>query len=115
MINLLQQGTAKAVYSVHEGVDSAQRCAEQADKAGSALRTIRDAVASITDMTHHIASAVEEQSSVSAEVNRSVVNIADLNSSSNELGDEMVGLNHSVVDNINSQKMLVEQFLKRCQ
>lgn len=115
MINLLQQGTAKAVHSVHQGVDSAQRCVNQADQAGSALRTIRDAVVSITDMTHHIASAVEEQSSVAAEVNRSVVNIAELNGSSNALGDEMVGLNHSVVDNINSQKVLVEQFLKRSQ
>lgn len=115
MINLLQQGTAKAVHSVHQGVDSAQLCAEQADQAGSALRTIRDAVASITDMTHHIASAVEEQSSVAVEVNRSVVTISDLNGSSNDLGDEMVGINHMVVDNINSQKMLVEQFLKRSQ
>ncbi|MPY25210.1 PAS domain-containing methyl-accepting chemotaxis protein [Shewanella sp. YLB-07] len=115
MINLLQQGTGKAVHSVHQGVDSAQLCSEQADQAGSALRTIRDAVASITDMTHHIASAVEEQSSVAVEVNRSVVTISELNGSSNDLGDEMVGINHEVVDNINSQKMLVEQFLKRSQ
>lgn len=115
MIDLLQQGTGKAVSNVHKGVDSAQLCAEQAKQAGNALRTIRDAVASITDMTHHIASAVEEQSNVAIEVNRSVVTISELNSSSNELGDEMVSINHMVMDNISSQKVLVEQFLKRSQ
>ncbi|MBW8182637.1 methyl-accepting chemotaxis protein [Shewanella nanhaiensis] len=115
MINLLQQGTAKAVQSMHQGADSASQCVDQAAQAGNALRTIKEAIVSISDMTHHIASAVEEQSSVSNEVNRSMVNISQLNGSSNDLGDEMIGLNHVVVTNINSQKALVEQFLKRSQ
>ncbi|MFT5235392.1 MAG: aerotaxis receptor [Shewanella sp.] len=115
MINLLQQGTAKAVQSMHQGADSATQCVDQAAQAGNALRTIKEAIVSISDMTHHIASAVEEQSSVSNEVNRSMVNISQLNGSSNELGNEMVELNDIVVTNINSQKALVEQFLKRSQ
>ncbi|MEC4728594.1 methyl-accepting chemotaxis protein [Shewanella sp. D64] len=115
MINLLQQGTAKAVQSMHQGADSATQCVDQAAQAGNALRTIKEAIVSISDMTHHIASAVEEQSSVSNEVNRSMVNISKLNTSSNNLGNEMVELNHVVVTNINSQKTLVQQFLKRSQ
>jgi len=115
MINLLQQGTSKAVQSMQQGADSASKCVDQAAQAGNALRTIKETIVSISDMTHHIASAVEEQSSVSNEVNRSMVNISQLNVSSNALGSEMVDLSHEVVTNLNSQKSLVEQFLKRSQ
>lgn len=113
MITLLQQGTNKAVASMHQGVDKAQACVELADKAGEALRSIREAVASITDMTHHIASAVEEQSSVSNEVSRNIVNASQLATSSSQLGEEMVHLNRGVVEKIGSQEALVKQFLQR--
>lgn len=113
IINLLQQGTSKAVHSMHQGVDSAGSCVELANQAGDALRNIKDSVAHITDMTHHIASAVEEQSSVSNEVNRSVVKVSELTCASNQLGEEMLVLNREVQDKINSQKVLVEQFLAR--
>ncbi|MCL2914390.1 methyl-accepting chemotaxis protein [Shewanella corallii] len=113
IINLLQQGTDKAVRSMQHGVDAASNCVDKANEAGEALRVIREAVASITDMTHHIASAVEEQSSVSNEVNRNVVNVSQLTTASNQLGQEMVVLNRGVLDKISSQKVLVEQFLER--
>ncbi|WP_372872163.1 methyl-accepting chemotaxis protein [Shewanella sp.] len=113
MISLLQQGTGKAVASMHQGVDMAQSCVEQSDKAGEALRSIRAAVASITDMTHHIASAVEEQSSVSNEVSRNIVNASQLATSSSQLGQEMVKLNQGLVVKIGSQEALVKQFLQR--
>lgn len=113
IINLLQQGTDKAVQSMQHGVDAASSCVDKANDAGEALRTIREAVAMITDMTHHIASAVEQQSSVSNEVNRNVVNVSQLTTASNQLGQEMVVLNKGVLEKINSQKMLVEQFLER--
>ncbi len=113
MITLLQEGTASAVSSVQEGVDGASQCVEQAQQAGNALASIRRSIETITDMTHHIASAVEEQSSVSAEVNRNVVNVSSLINDSNSLGEQMVGLNHDVVAKVDSQQALVEQFLKR--
>nr|WP_250885659.1 methyl-accepting chemotaxis protein [Shewanella jiangmenensis] len=113
MINLLQQGTNKAVASMHQGVDKAQSCVDMADKAREALQAIRDAVASITDMTHHIASAVEEQSSVSNEVAHNILNASQLATSSSQLGHEMVHLNKGVVEQIGSQQALVKQFLAR--
>ncbi|MCF1426533.1 MAG: methyl-accepting chemotaxis protein [Shewanella sp.] len=113
IINLLQQGTSKAVHSMHQGVDAASACVDKANAAGDALRTIREAVALITDMTHHIASAVEEQSSVSNEVKRNSVNVSQLTKASNQLGQQMVGLNKDVLDKITSQRVLVEEFLDR--
>lgn len=81
--------------------------------AGTALRTIREAISTITDMTHHIASAVEEQSSVANEMNRSVVNVSQFTHSSHQLGSEMVDLNDEVTREMDSHSVLVDQFLKR--
>lgn len=113
MINLLQQGTSKAVLSMQQGVNAASQCITTADIAGSALRTIREAIATITDMTHHIASAVEEQSSVANEMNRNVVNASQFTHSSHRLGSEMVKLNDDVIREMDSHSVLVGQFLKR--
>ena len=113
MINLLQQGTNKAVQSMHEGVEAASECITTADLAGAALRTIREAIVTITDMNHHIASAVEEQSSVANEMNRSVVNVSQFTHSSHQLGCEMVDLNDEVISEMDSHTVLVGQFLKR--
>lgn len=113
MINLLQQGTNKAVISMQQGVVAASECISTADLAGTALRTIREAISTITDMTHHIASAVEEQSSVANEMNRSVVNVSQFTHSSHQLGSEMVGLNDEVTREMDSHSVLVDQFLKR--
>ncbi|MDT3294662.1 methyl-accepting chemotaxis protein [Shewanella sp. SP2S2-6] len=113
MINLLQQETNKAVVSMQQGVVAAADCISTADLAGAALRTIREAISTITDMTHHIASAVEEQSSVANEMNRSVVNVSQFTHSSHQLGSEMVGLNDEVTREMDSHSVLVDQFLKR--
>lgn len=113
MINSLQQGTKSAVSSMESGLSSAAVCVEQAESAGSALNEIRSAVGMMTDMTHHIASAVEQQSQVSTEVNRNVVNVSQLVNESSDLGKDMVGLSQGVVEKLESQTVLVEQFLKR--
>ncbi|WP_137226383.1 PAS domain-containing methyl-accepting chemotaxis protein [Shewanella sp. MEBiC00475] len=113
MISRLQQGTGSAVSSMEQGLNDANVCVEQAEQAGVALNEIRLAVEQITDMTHHIASAVEQQSQVSNEVNRSVVVVSQLVNSSHELGEDMVHLGSNVVDKVDSQMVLVDQFLKR--
>lgn len=64
-------------------------------------------------MTQHIASAVEEQSSVANEMNRSVVNVSQFTHSSHQLGCEMVSLNDEVIGEMDSHTVLVGQFLKR--
>ena len=51
---------------------------EQANSAGDALKLITGAVTNISDMNLQIASAAEEQSAVSEEINRSIVSISQL-------------------------------------
>jgi methyl-accepting chemotaxis protein len=75
MITRLQSGANNAVKVMEEGKEMTQVGVDQAAAAGDALQTINQAVTRISDMNTQIASAAEEQSAVTEEINRSIVNI----------------------------------------
>lgn len=78
MIERLQAGAQEAVRSMAEGTEEMERTVERASKAGASLSAIAQAVALINDMNTQIASATEEQMTVSQEISRNVVNISDV-------------------------------------
>jgi methyl-accepting chemotaxis protein len=75
MISKLQSGANNAVNVMSEGKEMTLVGVEQAAAAGEALQTINAAVERISSMNTQIASAAEEQSSVTEEINRSIVSI----------------------------------------
>lgn len=75
MIEKLQAGSKQAVAVMEQGRNQAQTGAEQASDASRSLAEITDAVATINDMNTQIASAAEEQSAVTEEMNRNIINI----------------------------------------
>ncbi len=89
MIERLQAGTQDAVKSMAEGTEEMQLTVEQAEKAGASLTAISAAVAMITEMNTQIATATEEQMSVSQEISRNVVNISDVAKSSEHAVEEV--------------------------
>lgn len=73
------QGRAKeAVAVMVQGRDQAESSVEQAARANASLESIVQAVGTISDMTTQIASASEEQSAVSEEINRSIDSISEV-------------------------------------
>ena len=78
MIGKLQTGARNAVEAMAQGTAQTKQSVEQAVQAGAALDQISTAVTTIHDMNIQIASAAEEQSSVSEEINRNIVNIRDI-------------------------------------
>ncbi|MES9925363.1 MAG: methyl-accepting chemotaxis protein [Candidatus Thiodiazotropha endolucinida] len=78
MISKLQSGANNAVKVMAEGKEMTQVGVEQAAAAGEALQTINTAVEQISNMNTQIASAAEEQSSVTEEINRSIVSINEV-------------------------------------
>ena len=89
MIERLQAGTQDAVKSMAEGTEEMQLTVEQAEKAGASLTAISAAVGMITEMNTQIATATEEQMSVSQEISRNVVNISDVAKSSEHSVEEV--------------------------
>lgn len=78
MIEKLQSATRNAVKVMNTGQEKAQGSVEQATEAGSSLDAITDAVAQISDMNLHIASAAKEQNEVTEEINRNISHITEL-------------------------------------
>ena len=67
----------------------AKNSVEQAQKAGNSLDIISTAVSTINDMNIQIATATEEQSAVTEEVNNNIVNISQVAESSAEAAAQM--------------------------
>ena len=78
MIEQLQVGSQQAVDMMNASCEQAQTAVDQASECGRALDTIASAVGRINDMSTQIASAAEEQSAVSEEINRNVTHINDM-------------------------------------
>ncbi len=77
-IEKLQARAKEAVSVMSQGSNRAASSLEQVARGNDSLDNIIDSVATITDMTTQIASASEEQSMVSEEINRSIVSISDV-------------------------------------
>jgi len=76
MLERLKIGAKDAVQAMNEGHKQTQESVEQASNAGDSLTAITEAVQAISLMNTQIATASEEQSSVTEEMNRNVVNIS---------------------------------------
>ncbi|WP_445426004.1 methyl-accepting chemotaxis protein [Alishewanella sp. HL-SH06] len=103
IIQKLQERTKGITRIMQECGDEGGRSATQAAAASELLQTITNAVSTIMDMTTQVATAIEEQSSVAAEVNRNVVKIRDL---SEDTADVAVKTNQLSDDVANQAKML---------
>lgn len=78
MIERLQTGANQAVSAMEKGREKVVVSVEQAAKAGEALEAITAVVDRIKSMNMQIASAAEEQSATTEEINRNIVNISDV-------------------------------------
>lgn len=84
MIDKLQTGAKNAVTAMEAGQAKATIGVDQTTQAGEALAAITRAVTTINEMNTHIASAAEEQSATTEEMNKNIINI-------NQLADETAG------------------------
>lgn len=78
MIGNLKQGAENAVSSMHSGQAATGTGVESSQRTGASLTAITGQVERISDMNHQVATATEEQSAVTEEINRNVQGISDL-------------------------------------
>ena len=77
MIESLQASAKNATTVMQQGRDKAEESVKRAARADDALDQITQAVSTISDMNAQIATAAEEQSTVTEELNRNTTNIYD--------------------------------------
>lgn len=113
MIERLQGGSQEAVKVMEQSRDKAEDSVNQAAKAGEALEIITDAINTITDMNHQIATASEEQSAVAEEINQNIVNISEVADMTSQGAQQSVEATGDMIRTIENLDGLVLQFVKR--
>ncbi|MDD9196922.1 methyl-accepting chemotaxis protein [Aliivibrio sp. S3MY1] len=78
IIESLQEQSGLANDSMQASLDKLELNRELTTKAGDALLSITESITSINDMNTQVATAAEEQSQVTQDINRNVVNMSEL-------------------------------------
>jgi len=112
MITKLQKTATQAVESVDRGVELSQQCNDQAAETGSRLEKINHKLNRVTDSSHQIASAVEEQAGVSDDILRNVEHISQLSAATSKTSDDSVESTRQLVARLETMQRLISQFKK---
>ena len=109
-IERLQQGTSSASVAMKTGQENAEGAGVKALEAGEALEQISVAVQGITNMNALIASASEEQSSVSEEINRSLVTLHDTSNDSSAGAEQISRSSEELYELSSDLKMAISGY-----
>ncbi len=110
MIGNLQSGANNAVDVMAQGREQAQESVDRAIKAGESLEGITAAVTTINDMNTQIASAAEEQSSVSEEINQNIVALSQMAAENTEAVTETSSVTENVAQMANQLQVVISRF-----
>ncbi|WP_444994786.1 methyl-accepting chemotaxis protein [Aliikangiella sp. IMCC44359] len=110
MIERLQSGTREAVAVMESSREEASNSVGQTARAGESLGKITQAVNVINDMSTHIASAAEEQSSVSQEMHQNIEAISDMADRTSTGAGENLAASQELARLAEHLKELVERF-----
>jgi len=109
IIGLLQKRTQEIVKLMAACRDQGEESVKQAGSAGRMLEEINQDVALIMDMNSAIASAIQEQTTVAAEVNKHVVMIRDVTEQSGESAKQ----NEHMSEEISQQAQVLHNEVSR--
>ena len=110
MIEGLQGASQQAVKVMQDSRGYAEHGVTQAESAGQALVSICALVASISDMSLHIAEAAREQSAVSDEINQRIISVADVAARTVELAESTLGRGRAAGEDAHRLEAIVGQF-----
>lgn len=110
MIRHLQETADSAVDAMAKGITLSSRCKERADDTGSVLDVISSKLNQVTDSSMQIAAAVEQQASVTQEINRNVINIKTLSDDTSQTSQSSITRTSLLVDKLEGLQRLMKQF-----
>ncbi|MCE0555826.1 methyl-accepting chemotaxis protein [Motilimonas sp. E26] len=110
IISSLQGKTSSIVDLIKNCHGQGQESTEQAELAGELLEQITRDVTNISETSTQIAAAIEEQSTVAAEVNRNIVNIRDIAETSNQAASHTSQASEEILNQANVLTQSVRRF-----
>ena len=110
MIDQLQTGVRQAEQRMQQSRDTASKTADDAGAANDMLGRIRDAINRINDMNLQIATAAEQQSATTEEINRNTTNIRDISHEVAGGAEQQVRQCAVMVEQVGQQDRLLSRF-----
>jgi len=110
-ISSLQSGAKRAVTAMVESKQTSDESVTKAAEAGVSLAHISEAIAQISDMNLHIATASEEQTNVTEEITRNVVNISDASDETSKTASQTAITSEKLTAISHAINNEVEQFI----
>lgn len=110
LLSQLQSESNTAHDSMKKGTQLSQLCVTLSAETGESLLQINAEVSELANLNIQIATAIEEQSLVSEEINRNVVAISDMALTTTNHGQQSVELSNQLLDKLQEQQSLVTQF-----
>lgn len=110
MIERLQGGAREAVQMMEKGTTQAGESVSQAEAASRSLNAITDGVSSIKDKTNQMASASEEQSAATREMERNMNSIADVARQTSEGSVDIASSTADLAQMATQMEKIVRQF-----
>ncbi|MDV5167739.1 PAS domain-containing methyl-accepting chemotaxis protein [Photobacterium rosenbergii] len=113
MISQLQDIAGQAVAAVGRGGEQSEHCRQQALLMGEQLKEINLVLDTVTDSSHQIAAAVEQQASVSADIAEHIQKINQLADETSHTSDISVDSTRMLVARLEGLERLMNQFQRR--
>ncbi|MCU7806151.1 MAG: methyl-accepting chemotaxis protein [Candidatus Thiodiazotropha sp. (ex Lucinoma borealis)] len=110
IIENLQSGTRNAAQVMSGGLLAAEHTVDKAGRAGEALDNIVQSVSTIMDMNTQIATAAEQHTTVTEEIDRSVVRISEISETAAEGSAQTADKSEELSDLGEKLRSLVTQF-----
>jgi methyl-accepting chemotaxis protein len=110
MIRNLQHNTHQAVKAMENGCATAEENVQQANSARASLEAINAAIETINAMNRQIAVASEQQSSVSEEINRSIIAISQESKNAASLSQQSMNTTAHLGQLATELQQVVRQF-----
>lgn len=110
LLEKLRGESVSASEAMSAGSNLSQSCVELSQQTGNTLEKLHQEMNNISDMNTQIATAIEEQSVVSEQVNQSVVSIHDLASNCEQHGSQANQLTKELHQKLDDQQSLILQF-----
>ena len=111
MIDHIQNYSSRVQTSMNESQSNAQKCVEHTEVANQSLDSISNSVKEIMDRNIQIATAIEEQSVVIEDVNRTTISIKDISMQVDEFAGKQHEESKELVNDVEGQQHLLDKFV----
>lgn len=110
LLSQLHNESKNANDAMEKGSGLSNRCVELSSQTDEVLQTVISEVNQLTCLNDQIATAIEEQSIVTEDINRNIVAISDMSATGDSHGKQAVNLTRELFGRLEEQQSLISQF-----